>query len=39
MDQSWMYGRRNTQEYVKEVEEFMKCAEENKIKKGEEMIL
>ena len=37
MDRSWMYGRRSTQEYVEKVEEFMKCAEENKIKKEEEI--
>ncbi|XP_019191067.1 PREDICTED: uncharacterized protein LOC109185582 [Ipomoea nil] len=39
MDRSWMYGKRNTHEYMLGVENFIKYAEENKSKNGEEFLV
>ncbi|XP_031127589.1 uncharacterized protein LOC116029686 [Ipomoea triloba] len=38
-DRSWMYGKRNTFEYRQGVENFLKYAEENKSKNGEEFLV
>ncbi|XP_019150567.1 PREDICTED: uncharacterized protein LOC109147363 [Ipomoea nil] len=39
MDHSWMYGKCNTHEYMLGVENFIKYAEENKSKNGEEFLV